>query len=307
MAGLDFRAVIILAAALSLGAPSSLRAQVMEPLSYTNGPIGLNFLIAGYGYLWGDVLVDPSLPIKGADAKIHSAFVNYARVVDLGGQSGTLALVVPYAWLSATGEVAGQSRSVERTGLTDVTLRASVNLYGAPALSLQEFRHYRQDTIVGASVLVTAPTGQYDPMRLINIGTNRWSFRPELGVSKALGRWTLEAAAGVAFYTDNDAFLGSNVRRQRPLFGLQGHAIYNISPQLWAALDVTYYVGGQTSVNGVLDNDRQANARWGATLAQSLDRHNSIKVYFSSGVAARTGTNFTAVGVAWQYRWGAGL
>lgn len=191
--------------------------------------------------------------------------------------------------------------------MTDVTLRASVNLYGAPALSLQEFRHYRQDTIVGASVLVTAPTGQYDPMRLINIGTNRWSFRPELGVSKALGRWTLEAAAGVAFYTDNDAFLGSNVRRQRPLFGLQGHAIYNISPQLWAALDVTYYVGGQTSVNGVLDNDRQANARWGATLAQSLDRHNSIKVYFSSGVAARTGTNFTAVGVAWQYRWGAGL
>ena len=131
--------IVALAAALSLGAPSSLRAQVMEPLSYTNAPIGLNFLIAGYGYLWGDVALDPSLPIKDLNAKVHTAVLTYARVLDFWGQSGTLALVVPYAWLSATGEVASQSRSVNRSGLTDVALRLSVNLYGAPALSLQEF------------------------------------------------------------------------------------------------------------------------------------------------------------------------
>ena len=134
------RAAVILAAGLSLGAAASLRAQVMEPLSYTNAPVGLNFLIAGYGYLWGDVLVDPSLPIKDVDSKIHTAVLTYSRVLDFWGQSGTLALVAPYAWLSASGEVGSQSRSVDRSGLTDVTLRASVNLYGAPALSLQEFR-----------------------------------------------------------------------------------------------------------------------------------------------------------------------
>ena len=296
-----------LAAALALGAFSSPRAQVMEPLSYTNAPIGLNFLIAGYGYLWGDVLVDPSLPVKDVDAKVHTAVLTYSRVLDFWGQSGTFALVVPYAWLSATGEVAGQSRSVDRSGLTDVTLRLSVNLYGAPALSLPEFRDYRQDTIVGVSLMVTAPTGQYDPHRLINIGTNRWSFRPEVGVSKAVGRWTLEAAAGVTFFTDNDEFLGANVRRQDPLYSVQGHAIYNFSPTLWAALDATYYTGGRTSVNGALNNDLQENSRWGATLARTLDKHNSVKLYFNSGVSARTGTNFNAVGVAWQYRWGAGL
>lgn len=307
MAIVGMRALAIAATALCLGVSAAARAQVMEPLTYSNAPIGLNFLIVGYGYLWGDVLVDPSLPIKDADAKIHTAVVNYVRVVEVGGQSGTLAFVVPYAWLSASGEVAGHARSVERTGLTDLTLRASVNLLGAPALSLEEYRAYRQDTIVGASLLVTAPTGQYDPMRLINIGTNRWSFRPEIGVSKAIGQWRLEAAAGVAFYTDNDAFLGSNVRGQRPLFGLQAHVIYNVNPGLWAALDATYYSGGQTSVNGALNNDRQENSRWGATLAQTLNKHNSVKVYFSSGVSARTGTNFNAVGIAWQYRWGAGL
>ncbi len=296
-----------LAAALALGALSNARAQVMEPLSYTNAPIGLNFLIAGYGYLWGDVLVDPSLPIKDADAKVHTAVLNYARVLDFWGQSGTFALIVPYAWLSGTGEVAGQSRSVDRAGLTDITLRLSVNLYGAPALSLSEFRDYRQDTIVGVSLMVTAPTGQYDPNRLINIGTNRWSFRPEVGISKAVGRWTLEGAAAVTFFTDNDEFLGANVRRQDPLYSLQGHAIYNFSPTLWAALDATYYTGGRTSVNGALNNDLQENSRWGATLAQTLDKRNSIKLYFNSGVSARTGTNFNAVGIAWQFRWGAGL
>jgi hypothetical protein len=301
------RATLILAAALSLAAPSSSRAQAMEPLTYTNAPIGLNFLIAGYGYLWGDVLVDPSLPIKDANAKINTAVLTYSRVLDFWGQSGTVALVVPYAWLSASGEVAGQSRAVDRSGLSDITFRASVNLYGASALSLEAFRDYRQDTIVGLSLWVTAPTGQYDSDRLINIGTNRWSFKPEVGVSKALGRWTLEAAAGVTFYTDNDEFLGTNVRRQKPLYSVQGHVLYNFSPALWAALDATYYTGGSTSVNGTLNDDLQENSRWGATLAHALDKHNSIKVYFSSGVAARTGTNFNAVGIAWQYRWGAGL
>jgi hypothetical protein len=301
------RAIIVLAAVLLLGAPSGPRAQVMEPLSYTNAPIGLNFLIAGYAYLWGDVLTDPSLPIKDADAKVNTAVLTYSRVLDFWGQSGTVALVVPYAWLSASGEVAGQARSVERSGLADITLRLSVNLYGAPALSLQEFRDYRQDTIVGVSLMVTAPTGQYDPHRLINIGTNRWSFRPEVGVSKALGRWTLEGAVGVTFFTDNDEFLGTNVREQDPLYGIQGHVIYNFSPALWAAVDGTYYTGGRTSVNGAFNDDLQENSRWGATLAYSLDKNNSLKVYFNSGVTARTGTNFHAVGVAWQYRWGAGL
>ena len=118
----------MLDATLFLGAPRGSRAQVMEPLSYTNAPIGLNFLIAGYGYLWGDVLTDPSLPIKDADAKVHTAVLTYARVLDFWGQSGTVALLAPYAWLSASGEVAGQSRSVDRSGLGDITLRASVNL-----------------------------------------------------------------------------------------------------------------------------------------------------------------------------------
>lgn len=282
-------------------------AQSMEPLSYTNAPIGLNFLIVGATHQWGSVLVDPTLPVKDVTASVDTATLAYMRVFDFWGQSGSLAMVVPNAWLSASGEVFDQARSISRTGLADVTMRLSVNLVGAPALSLPEFASYQQDTIVGVTLLVTAPSGQYDPTKLVNIGTNRWSFKPEVGISKAMGPWTLEAAAGVTFFTDNDQFFGNGVRQQDPLYSIQGHAIYNFNPRLWAALDATYYTGGATTLNGKVDNDLQSNSRWGATLAYSVDRQNSIKGYYSSGVSARTGTDFQIVGIAWQYRWGAGL
>jgi hypothetical protein len=294
-------------AALGFGTLPQALAQSMEPLSYSNAPIGLNFLIVGGTYQTGSVLVDPTLPAKDVTAEVNTATLAYSRVFDFWGQSGSLAFLLPNAWLAASGEVFDQARSISRNGLADMTLRLAVNLVGAPALTLQEFASYQQDTIVGVTLLVTAPTGQYDPSKLVNIGTNRWSFKPEIGISKALGPWTLEAAAGVTFFTDNDQFFGSGVRQQDPLYAMQAHAIYNFSRRLWAALNGTYYTGGRTTLNGMQGDDRQNNTRWGATLAYSLDRMNSIKGYYSSGASARTGTDFQVVGLAWQIRWGAGL
>lgn len=293
--------------ALAVHFAPAVHAQSMEPLSYTNSPIGLNFLIAGYSYQTGNVLVDPSLPVKNVKATVDDAFLAYSRILDFWGQSGGVSIVMPYAWLSASGQVFEQQRSVDRTGLSDLTLRLSVNLYGAPALSLKDFANYHQDWIVGVSLIVTAPSGQYIQSKLVNIGTNRWSAKPEIGVSKAVGPWTFEAAAGVTFFTDNTEFFGNNTRHQDALFSIQGHAIYNFNRKMWAALDGTYYTGGRTSVDGNLDNDLQSNSRWGGTYAYSLTRHNSAKLYFSSGVTARTGSEFRIYGIGWQYRWGAGL
>ena len=295
------------AAVLALAASSIAHGQTMEPLSYTNSPIGLNFLIAGYTYQTGSVLVDPSLPVQNVKATVDSEFLAYSRIIDCWGQSGSLALVAPYARVSASGDVLEQRRTVERSGVGDLTLRLSVNLRGAPALSLREFAGYHQDLIIGVSLVVTAPSGQYYASKFVNIGTDRWSFAPALGFSKALGRWTLEGAPSVTFFTDNEEWLGTKSRHQDPLFSVQGHLIYNFNRKLWAALDSTYYTGGRTSVNGSLDNDLQRNSRWGGTLAASVTRQNSLKLYFSSGITDRTGTNFRIYGIAWQYRWGAGL
>jgi len=282
-------------------------AQQLEPRAYSNLPVGLNFLLAGCAYSQGDVLLDPSLPVANASAKVNSLVLGYLRSLDFRGNSGSIALVLPYAGVSASGDLEGQTSSVTRSGLADPLLRLAVNLYGAPALSAEQFRAYRQDTIAGASLAVTAPAGQYDGTKLVNVGTNRWSFKPEVGASQALGPWILEGSFGVTYFTDNDDFFGGHRRKQSPLYAAQAHLIYSFNPGLWAALDATYYAGGRTSVDGALNNDLQQNWRWGATLSKSVDPRNSVKLYFSSGATARTGTNFQTVGIGWQHLWGAGV
>ena len=282
-------------------------AQQLEPRAYSNLPVGLNFLLAGCAYSQGDVLLDPSLPVANASAKVNSLVLGYLRSLDFRGNSGSIALVLPYAGVSASGDLEGQTSSVTRSGLADPLLRLAVNLYGAPALSAEQFRAYRQDIIAGASLTVTAPAGQYDGTKLVNVGTNRWSFKPEVGASQALGPWILEGSFGVTYFTDNDDFFGGHRRKQSPLYAAQAHLIYSFNPGLWAALDATYYAGGRTSVDGALNNDLQQNWRWGGTLSKSVDPRNSVKLYFSSGATARTGTNFQTVGIGWQHLWGAGV
>lgn len=283
------------------------RGQDLEPRTYSNIPVGLNFLIAGYGYSVGGVVTDPSFPLEDGDVQIHSTVLAYARAVDVWGTSGKFDVVLPFAWVSGTATFRGQPREREVSGLADPRFRFSVNLYGAPALSLQEFADYKQDLIIGASLQVSAPLGQYDSSKLLNIGTNRWSIKPELGVSKALGPLTLELDAGVTFYTHNDDFLNGMTLEQDPIYAVQGHLIYNFGAGVWGALDATYYTGGRTTVDGVKGDNVQENTRLGFTVALPVNRHNSIKLYASTGVFARTGSNFNTGGIVWQFRWGGGL
>jgi hypothetical protein len=301
------------AAVLALAFAGSVCSQQLEPRAYANLPIGLNFLLAGYAHSQGDVLADPSVPVSDANAKVDALVLGYVRSLDVWGKSASVGLVLPYGQISASGQIstsgqtAPQSARVTRSGFGDPALRLAVNLHGAPALTPEQFRAYSQDTIVGASLVVTAPWGQYDGSKLVNIGTNRWSFKPEVGVSQALGPWILEGAFGVTFFTDNTDFFGGHTSKQDPLYAAQAHVIYYFNPGLWGALDLTYYAGGRTSVDGALNNDLQQNSRWGATMGKSLDARNSLKAYLSSGVTARTGTKFTTAGIAWQHLWGAGL
>ncbi len=283
------------------------RAQDIEPRTYSNAPVGVNFLIAGYAYTQGGLAFDPSLPVKNPQLNTSNAVLAYARVLDLWGKSGKFDAIVPYTWLSGTAELAGQTIQREVDDLADPKFRLSVNLYGAPALALKEFADYEQDLIVGASLQVSVPAGQYDDSRLVNIGTNRWSFKPEIGVSKVVGPWTLEATAAATLFTDNKDFYGGNTRSQDPLYSMQGHVIYAFRSGAWASVDATYFTGGRSTLNDTLNNDLQQNWRLGGTLAFPVNIHNSIKFYASSGVSARTGNNFDLVGVAWQYRWGGGL
>lgn len=286
---------------------SPVNATDIEPRSYSNIPVGLNFLLVGYGYTKGNVTFAPSVPITNAKLETHSAVYAYVRSLDIWGKSGKLDIIIPQAWISGQAEFLGQQRDREIAGFADPLIRFYVNLYGAPALSMKEFAHYQQDTIIGVSFAVTAPGGQYDPNKLVNVGTNRWSFKPEIGFSKAWGPLTTEFAAGVYVFTDNDQpFLG-NTLEQAPIYNLQGHLIYSFGSGIWGAFDANYYTGGRNTTDRRVADNLQQNWRVGGTLAFPINRHNSIKINGSTGVFSRTGSHYDIVGIAWQYRWGEGL
>jgi hypothetical protein len=282
------------------------KAQDAEPRSYTNTPVGLNFLIAGYLYSQGKIAFNPTLSIADAQFQTHTEALAYIRSFDVGGKSAKFDVILPYSSFSAHGLVDGQPKERAMSGLNDPRFRFSINLYGAPALSVKEFANYHQDLIVGVSLQMSAPLGQYDNSKLLNLGNNRWSLRPELGISKALGPWTLELAPSVTFFTDNTDFFNGSTFAQAPIYLVQGHIIYNFPSGVWMSLDGTYLTGGRTTVNGVRGENEQTNTRAGLTLALPVDRQNSIKFNASTGISTRTGSEFSAVGVGWQYRWGAG-
>ena len=294
-------------AAAGLAVPFAAPAQEIEPRAYSNAPVGVNFLVAGYAFTEGGLSFDPSLPVRNARFGTSSAVLAYARALDLWGLSGKVDAILPYSWLSGTADLAGRPIGRRVDGFGDARLRLSVNLLGAPALAPPEFRSYRQDLVVGASLQVSVPVGQHDSGRAVNLGTNRWSFRPELGISKALGPLTLEIAAGATFFTDNTDFFGGRARAQDPIYALRGHAIYSLRSGVWVSADATHFTGGRTTIDGEPNGDLLRNWRVGATLSVPLTARHSVRLYGSTGVSARTGNNFDLIGAALQYRWGGGL
>ena len=142
-------------------------------------------------------------------------------------------------------EYVGEPVAREVSGFGDPKLRLAMNFFGAPALTLDEFANYRHDLIIGGSLQVSLPVGQYDRDKLVNIGTNRWYVKPELGISKGWGRWTLEGTAAVTFFGDNDDFFGGKHREQAPIYGFQGHLVYGFPSGIWGALTAALLVADE--------------------------------------------------------------
>ena len=293
-----------LAAAVALSAVGARAlAQELEPRAYAPNPTGANFVLAVYGHTTGDVVFDPSVPITNVSASVNLAALFYGRTFSLFGRSASAAVQLPYVWGTIEGDVFEAQRTVHRSGLADLRLRLTTNLVGGPALSPREFAARRPRTTLGASVVVLAPTGQYDPSKLVNVGTNRWAFKPEAGLSHPAGRWLLELYAGAWLFADNEDFFGGSRRSQSPLLGLQGHFSYTFRPRLWLAGNATVYTGGRTTVDGVEKADLQRNSRLGLTLAVPVKRRSALKASWSRGLTTRIGGDFQTLALGYQILW----
>ena len=287
------------------------RAQDLAPRAYIITPIHSNAVTLTYSLFDGSLFFEGTVPITGATARAHAAIFNYSRSLNIWGRTANFTASLPYGIGNFRGTVVGAETLAYRSGLLPATFRFSVNLIGGPGMNLAEFRKWQQKTILGISFRLVPRTGQYDPTKLINFGTNRWAFKPELGFSQRWGHWTLDAYAGAWFYTTNSEFFshnqfspGINSQNQNPVGSFEGHLSYDFKPRLWVSLDGNYWFGGSTSINGVENpSTLQKNSRIGGTASIPLNRHQSIKFSYSNGAYIRYGGNFQNASVAWQYSW----
>jgi Putative MetA-pathway of phenol degradation len=290
--------------ALSTGGQDAI-AQELEPGAYQNAPVGLNALYAGYGRSRGNVLFDAALPVEDVQATVDVVALAYLRTLSVAGRSGKLDVQVPLSWARFEGTVAGEFRTRSPKGFADPRVRLAVNVLGASAFDQQGFRQYRQQTIVGASLQVVLPLGQYDRTRFINLGAHRWAFRPEMALSHATGRWIFEIAAGTWLFTDNDDYAGGARLSQRPLYFAKGNAIYAFRRGLWASVSYGHAEGGQTALNDLIREDLQRNDRIAATLSLPVARASAVKLVLTTGLTTRLGPDFDSIGAGYQYSWSA--
>ena len=292
-------------------APAVGAAQDLTPRAYFPLPVSSNAVILTYALSKGEMVFDPTLPITDATGTIHTPVVSVYHAFGLFGRSASVTASLPFAIGTLSGDLAGESREATRRGLADSNVRLAVNLVGGPSLSAAEFAKTPiARALLGASIKVVAPTGEYVPTRLLNIGTNRWAFKPELGYTGRTGQFVIDAFAGVWLFTSNDSFGVSAAapsgvtRTQSAIAAFELHVSYDVKPRLWVSADINYWRGGRTSVNGVEGlQTLQSNSRFGVTGSVPLTRRQSIKISYSDGVLVRVGGNFQVLSVGYQYGW----
>jgi hypothetical protein len=302
---------LVLSVAALISPLSSLNAQDLAPRAYVITPLRSNAATFTYTFNSGSLLFDGAVPITGATARISLPIFSYYHSFGLLGRSANIAVFLPYAVGHFRGKVLGAETYAYRSGLLDTAYRLSVNLKGGPALPLQDFRKWHQKTLIGASLRVVAPTGQYDPAKLINWGSNRWAFKPEIGYSGRWGNWIADLYGGVWFFTKNPEFFsrnayypGTQAQTQKPIGSIEAHLSYDVKPRLWVSLDGNFWYGGRTSLNGVENPfTRQTSSRMGLTGSVPLSRHQSLKFSYSFGAYISFGGDYLNLSAAWQYSW----
>jgi hypothetical protein len=296
------------AALISLAAGAAqLAAQDLAPRAYVITPLHSNAVTVTWSFFDGGVNFNGTVPIANATGIYYVPILSYYHSLNFFGRSANVTASLPYGVGNFKGDVAGQPEAIYRSGLLDATFRISVNLLGGLAMQPKEMASWKQKRLLGASLKVVAPTGQYDPTKLVNWGGNRWAFKPEIGYSERWGHWVLDAYAGVWFYTRNPAsFAGPVVAPQTetPIGAFESHLSYDFKPRLWMSLDGNFWTGGVTSLSGIQNlQTKQTGSRIGVTASIPINKHQSIKASYSNGTYIRFGGNYQSVSVAWQYSW----
>jgi hypothetical protein len=284
-----------------------LAAQDLAPRAYVITPVHSNAVTVAWSFFEGGLNFNGTVPIANATGTYYVPTLSFYHSLNFFGRSANVTASLPYGVGNFRGDIAGQTQAAYRSGLLDSVFRLSVNLIGGLAMLPNEMARWMQKRLLGVSLKVVAPTGQYSATRLINWGGNRWAFKPEIGYSERWGHWVLDGYAGVWFYTRNPASFDGPVaapQDEAPIGSFEGHLSYDLRPRLWVSLDGNFWGGGITSLSGIQNpQTKQTGSRLGATASLPISKHQSIKASYSDGTYVRFGGNYHSVSVAWQYSW----
>lgn len=276
-------------------------SQDLEPRAYANMPKDGNVVVASYGFMKGDVVTEPTLPIEDFVISSNNFGVGYMHTFGLANKLARIQVALPYVIMDGEATVSGEKIIGNRTGFGDMRIRLGINLLGSPALDRKQFSQYQQKTIFGVSLVTSVPTGKYYAEKRINIGANRWGFKPEVGVSNRFKHVYAELYSGVWFYTKNNEFLGDKDLQQKPVLSFQGHASYYFKNQMWVGININWFSGGETHVDDLPAGSVINSSRIGATWSIPLSRSQSIKLQFNTGAFKDIGLNYDSISLSYQY------
>ena len=298
------RLLVVCVALAVLHLPHRSWAQFTDAHSYDNTPVGTNQVELAYTYVHANASLDTSIVVAGAKLNVNQGIINYTRYFGFFHHLMWVEAGVPVAGLS--GSISGTNIQGSTTGAGDSAYAFAMLLKGGLALTTEQFNHYHPTTTLGLSLTMTAPTGSYQPNRILNLGSDRWSFKPELAWSHPFGRdqkWEFDAYANVLLYTDNTAYRGKEILRQDPLPGIEGHLSYSLTGNIWASFDTRYSFRGTTTVGEVPQDNAQQNLVLGTEMNISLNPRNTLIFEFAKAVVHNNGPAVVGFSVRYDYTW----
>jgi len=307
MPAINIRFIVTFFALIVLQITGQAWAQFTDPHNYDNSPVGINQLELSYAYVHANASIDTSLIVAGAKFNLNQGTIGYTRYFSLFHRMTWVDASVPIAGLS--GSISGTNIQGSVTGAGDSSYGLGMLLKGGPALDVAQFENYTPTTVLGVSLAFTAPTGLYDSGRILNLGSARWSFKPEFALSHPFGleqKWQVDAYANVYFYTDNTSYRGRQILQQQPLPGVEGHISYSFNERLWASIDTRYSFHGTTFINDVNQSNAQQNFILGSEMNISLNSRNALVLEFAKALVHHNGPAVSGFSLKYDYSWGKG-
>ena len=269
---------------------STLSAQDLEPRRWTPLPTGTSIVGISYAYNSGDIGFDPLLEIEDTTVKRNLLIMSYSHFFTWAEKLMRFDAILPFHSVEWEGLLHGEDAKAERKGMGDPYFRLSVNLLGDPASKSEISKDTKDEgnTVVGAAIGVGVPLGEYFEDKLLNLSSNRYTIRPQVGAVHTRGLWSYELTGSIFFFTDNDDFFNGNTVEQDPFYALQAHIIRVFSPGIWGSLSAGYGQGGASKVNGIDKDDEREGFISALSFGFPIAENQGLKFSY---VWAKTQTN----------------